>query len=119
MHDYLVHRETGEDAETIAERKLTFPWGKWLRDDFCLPVADKEEEEEEQEQVVALSSVDEESARDVSSSENATPAESESDDAEYMVVHRTPKKRRVVPSTPKCVVAQCRHASPTRRLFSH
>jgi cell division cycle-associated protein 7 len=99
VHDYLVHRETGEDAETIAERKLTFPWGKWLRDDFCRPVADKEEEEE-QEQVVALSSADEESARDVSSSENATPAESESDDAEYMVVHRTPKKRRVATSTP-------------------
>ena len=120
VHDYLVHRETGEDAETIAERKLTFPWGKWLRDDFCRPVVEEESNDKEQEHIVALSSADEESARDVSSSENATPADSESDDAEYMVVHRTPKKRRVAhPSTPSASTpnvrtpAQSGRSSPT------
>ena len=30
VHDYLVHLETKEDPSSIAERKHTFPWGKWL-----------------------------------------------------------------------------------------
>lgn len=31
VHDYLVHLVTDETAEVIAERKLQFPWGAWLK----------------------------------------------------------------------------------------
>ena len=30
MHDYLVHKETGESAAEIQSRKGAFPWGGWL-----------------------------------------------------------------------------------------
>lgn len=117
VHDYLIHRETGESAETIARRKLGFKWGKWLRDDFCRPVVGAESREH----VVSLSSADEESARDVSSSDILSSSdvealrmdsESESDDEEFMIVQRTPKKRRESPrSTPAVATPSPRGAS--------
>jgi len=100
VHDYLVHQNTGESREEIAARKLEFPWGKWLRDDFCRPVEETttRDAEDENTRVVNLSggsSADEKSVRDVSSSElsDSDGESSESDDDRFMIVRRSPVAR--------------------------
>ena len=108
VHDYLVHQKTGESQEEIAARKLEFPWGKWLRDDFCRPVektatGNAEDENARVVNVSGGSSADEESARDVSSSElsdaDSDGESSESDDDAYMIVRRSPAKRAASATT--------------------
>ena len=108
VHDYLVHQKTGESQEEIAARKLDFPWGKWLRDDFCRPVektatGNAEDENARVVNVSGGSSADEESARDVSSSElsdaDSDGESSESDDDAYMIVRRSPAKRAASATT--------------------
>jgi hypothetical protein len=101
VHDYLVHQKTGESAAVISARKTAFPWGAWLRDDFCPPVdvaaaSDASDEEDEEE---ANASSDEEQRVDdddddvLSASENDEMDSDVSDDDDFMIVQRTPKKR--------------------------
>lgn len=94
VHDYLVHQATGENAEDIAARKLSFSWGKWLRDDFCRPVEQTAIADQRRVvDVTAGSSADEEySVRDVDTPSDSNA--SESDDDQFMVVQRTPQKKR-------------------------
>lgn len=95
VHDYLVSQETGEDAEEIAKRKLTFSWGRWLRDDFvCQPVEPPRAPERRVNVAAGSSAEEDDSALDAQTTESDSEgASSESDDDAFMVVQRTPKKR--------------------------
>ena len=95
VHDYLVSQETGEGAEEIAARKLTFSWGRWLRDDFvCRPVEPPRAPERRVNVAAGSSAEEDDSALDVQTTESdSEDASSESDDEAFMVVQRTPKKR--------------------------
>lgn len=56
VHDYLVHKSTGETADAITARKTTFPWGQWLLKPFTPPSEEEEEEEEKDAPVTERSS---------------------------------------------------------------
>lgn len=113
VHDYLVSQTTREGPKEIAARKLSFPWGKWLRDDFCAPCAADPESESEERQVdvAAGSSVDDESAQDIPSPFDSDDDSSGSDDDQFMVVRRTPTKRPA--ASPRAAASPKKKARPS------
>ena len=130
VHDYLVHQKTGESASVISARKTAFPWGAWLRDDFCPPVnvaaASESSDEEGDEEETNASTDDEDNGTvdddDVlSASENDEMDSDVSDDDDFMIVQRTPKKRPAAsarsgatsPRTPAKSPRKCAAQSPS------